>query len=551
MPAYAALWDYSGFSAYQAQPSFDATRAGTVSADPASSSLTFTHLNSLHALAGVHQPMFSADLYDRIHVSVAALDLGNLVTAQQRTIMVWNAYRGSRQVQDLSLVNADGITFTSVPSPSYAPGQEKAYTMVIDTSGPPVIDASISFDFGGGIVIAIPITGSRVTAWSWAPDWSDRMLERLEWRTDVLQAYRGEEQRRALRLGPRQAVEFGVTAEGDARRHLEAVLWNWGARVFAVPLWFDGLELDAPLAAGATAVAVDPALRQFAAGELIMLLGETSRDVEVLEIDALGAGIDLVSPTTRDWPAGTRVFPARTARIDGDATLPRFTGAVSSARMRFEMTEPAAWPASAGATTYRGQPVMEERPDWSGSPELRLQRKLAVLDDNTGRVVVEDEARMPLPQLRTRHTLMGRAEIDAWRARLFALRGKQGPIWVPSWAEDLVLVATVGSSGTALDVRWTGYTQYLQGEIHRKDIRIELFDGTVLYRRITGSTELDADTERLVIDAPPGQTIEPADVALISWLALMRQESDAAEFAWWTGDVAETAATFKGFRHGV
>jgi len=390
-----------------------------------------------------------------------------------------------------------------------------------------------------------------ITAWTWEPDWSRRMLERLEWRTDVLPAYRGEEQRRALRLGPRQAMEFDVTVEGDARRHMEAALWGWGAQVFAVPLWFDQLALEAPLSAGAEEIPLDPGLRQFAAGDMVMILGKTSRDHEVIEVASVSGSIDLATPTSRDWPACTRVFPARAARLDPNVAVPRFTGRVSSVRLRFEMVEPAAWTADAGATTYRGYPVFEVLANWAEEdPALELARKTLYLDAGMGPVNVVDEAQIPIPRLRGRFTLTSREEIDAWRRRLFALRGKHGAIWVPSWSEDLVPVALVASNANSIDVAWLGYTEYLWGDPNRRDIRIQLTDGRVLYRRITGAMEIEAG-ERLSIDEPLGVDVPPEGFALVSWLMLMRQESDAAEFAWWRGDVVDTATTFRGFRHGV
>lgn len=387
--------------------------------------------------------------------------------------------------------------------------------------------------------------------WTFPPDWAQPMLERLEWRTDVIQARRAEEQRRALRLGPRQVLEFGLTAELAARRHLEAVLWsNGGAGEWAVPLWFDGLDLAAPLDAGATAIPLDPALRQFTVGDYVLLLGRDTRTFELIEIASVAGAIGLADPTTLVWPAGTVAYPARRARIDGEINLSLFHGQARVTRVRFECIEPAAWAASAGATTYRGHPVFDLPPVWIEDPGLSLEQQLAVLDAGTGPVDVEDLAELPIPRQTGRFTLLGRAEIDAWRQRLFALRGRQVPLWVPSWGQDLALVATAGAADTTLDVEWAGVTEHLFGDPNRRDIQIELHDGTVYRRRITGAEEISSSVERLTIDSALGAEVLPAEVAAISWLVLMRQESDAAEIAWWTGEVVDTVGTFRGFRHG-
>lgn len=388
-----------------------------------------------------------------------------------------------------------------------------------------------------------------MTPWTWRPDWRVGMLERLEWRTDVLPAQRGEEQRRSLRLGPRQQVEFGFTASGNDRRHLEAALYANGAGEWALPLWWDGLDLTAPLAQGASSIPLSTVLRQFAVGEWVLLQGPTSRDYELIEIASVGASIGLAEPTARAWPAGTIAYPARLARIDGEINLSRFTGDAAYARLRFECLHPADWTANA-MPSYRGYPVLETVPDWSEDPRLNLARKTTTLDGDVGLVHVEDEAETPLALQSSRFLIATRPDIDVWRQRLYALRGRQGAIWVPTWSSDAGLLSPVANTDTTIDVAWAGITEFLFGDPNRRDLRIELTDGTVLYRRVIAAEVIDANTERLTIDAALGRNVQPDDVALAHWLVLMRQDADAAEMQWFSGDCIETSMSFRGFRHG-
>jgi hypothetical protein len=390
---------------------------------------------------------------------------------------------------------------------------------------------------------------ANTTPFAWNPDWAANMLERLEWYTDVLPAYRGEEQRRSLRLSPRQSLEFAVLVSDANRRHLEAALWGRGAAYFTVPLWFDALALSASLASGATSIPLSTALRQFAVGDFVMLLGATPLDVEVIAITSIGASIGLGTATTRTWPAGTRVMPARAARLDASISLPRFTGGASSVRLRFDMCDPAEYTASAGATTYRSLPVFEEQIDWSEDPNLVLERRQSVFDAGTGPVVIDDIAEMPIPQQSGRYTMVSRASIDTWRQRLYALRGKQGALWVPTLASDFAIVAPVTAIATTIDVSWCGYTDFLLGDCNRQDIRIQLANGSVLYRRITGSSEISSSVERLTLGSALGVAVAVADVVLVSFIAPMRMQSDAAEIAWWTDSIADVSCSFQGFRH--
>lgn len=393
------------------------------------------------------------------------------------------------------------------------------------------------------------VTLAALIPFPWRPDWAEGLLERLEWYTDVLNAYRGEEQRRSLRLAPRQQIEFGITLSAIDRRHLESVLWNNGAKLFAVPLWFDAMPLTAMLTAGATSIPLDPAFRQFAAADFLMLIGEAPRAAEFIDIASITSSIGLTTPTSATWPVGTLVVPVRAARLDAELNFTRFTGDISSVRLRFECIDPADYTASAGGTSYRSYPVLEEIADWTVEPTLSLERVQSIFDGGTGPLVIDDKAKIPIPQVRTRHMLTSRAALDTWRKRLYALRGKQGAIWVPSRAADLIVVASISSGATTIDIEWAGYTDNLFADRNRQDIRIELANGTVLYRRITASTVISSSLERITIDSALGVAVTTEEVALVSYIAPMRLESDAAEFAYWTDEIADTTARFKGFRH--
>lgn len=502
--------------------------------------------------SGTRQLGFIGDFYFRFHITTTYIDLGNLVSDQTTSLVLWNAYLSGQRLVDLTTTNAEGLTVSGQPSPplAFAPLQQRSYDLAISVDGPATIDADIIWTFSNGDVIAVDVVGSRIVGWTWPPNWSEGMLERLEWRTDVIQAYQGQEQRRSLRIGPRQGLEFAVSASGDARRHMEGALWNWGARTWAVPLWMDGMELTSTLASGATSIPLNTSQRSFAVGELVMLMGSTSRSFEVIEILTIGATIGLKRPTTQAWGAGTRVYPARSGRLVNTANLSRFSGTDSTLRVQFEMVDPYSWTASA-SPTYRSYPVLETLPDWGEEPSLAIERKADVIDAGIGPILVDDRAQMPLTVQRNHYTLTTRAAINTWKQRLFALRGKASPVWLPTWSDDMTVVVDIGSSATVIDVNWIGYTRYIQNDPNRRDIRIQLKNGTVFYRRILTWSELTSTVERLGLDSALGVNVTTAEIALVSFLTLTRSDTDAHELAYFTGDAAETVFPGRTFRHDL
>ena len=75
-------------------------------------------------------------------------------------------------------------------------------------------------------------------------------------------------------------------------------------------------------------------------------------------------------------------------------------------------------------------------------------------------------------------------------------------------------------------MEWCGYTQFLAGQIGRRDIRIEWRSGVVRYRRVTGSVVLDDDTERLSLDTALDVALDPAAIRAISFMTSCRLDSD-------------------------
>jgi hypothetical protein len=138
-----------------------------------------------------------------------------------------------------------------------------------------------------------------------------------------------------------------------------------------------------------------------------------------------------------------------------------------------------------------------------------------------------------------------RAATQAFRRWLFARRGRQKAIWLPSFADDLVVVTAVSAAATNLDVQACGLKNYVDAGVNRRDIRIEMKDGTVYYRRTSAHVEVDATTERLTINAALGVDYQPADFAQVSWMQLARLDSDATEIAHWTGEVSTSLTVLR------
>ncbi|MDR2871307.1 MAG: hypothetical protein LBV45_02065 [Xanthomonadaceae bacterium] len=463
---------------------------------------------------------FYPDFYERFHVSARQLALGNLIGEQRRELRLWNSYRRSRILQSLTLIHGEGLVVTGPPSPPtpFLPLQERTYTVVISPEGPSILRATMQFTFDGAQTLALPVTGTRIVSWCWPPDWGNPVQERLTWLTELLPSRTGVTQRRKLRRWPRRAFEFSVRVHAQDRRTLDSALFDWSSLRWALPIFPHVSRLDRPVIAGAYVIETDTTGREFQTGGLAMLWYD-ARHSEVIQIaDIRPDRIVLTHPLLSHWPRGTRLYPARSAHLHAAPEHTYWHDDAGSVRVVFELDEPGEATADIPATHYRGYPVFDWRPDRSQDPIARYVRLSHVLDEHTGLTSVLDRPNRPYRGDTLHFLLDGRTQRDMGRRWLYRLAGRYRYVWLPSGTHDVHLVQPASAADTALVIQWSGYTRFARTQPNRRDLRIELRDGSIFFRRIIGYGELDAEREQLTIDAPLDQRLDPGNVRLISFM---------------------------------
>lgn len=496
------------------------------------------------------------DWYYRFHIIPTAVDAGNVLIDTTLTFKVWNGWLTSKTV---GAIAADGDTtglVLSPPSPYVVPYviagiEEQDYTIAVSVNGPSLIDVTYSFAFSTGENIDLLVTGQRIFAWTFRPNWSEQIEERMEWATDVLTSYNGTEQRIALRTNPRRTMAYGFTIDNNSdRRKFEAMLFNWGARIWLVPIWMEGNTLTAELAAGATSMTVPRVDGNWHdGGYLIMMAG--AFDFEIIKVSTVsGNTVNFNDPTDTTWPAGTMYYPAVTGILPDKLGLSRFTGSTMYGKCQFMIFETETVAADS-PTTYRTLPVVTQAPHWQQDITSDYQRKLRQVDYMIGKFAVDDEAGMPFNIISHHWTCDGKDEIDGLREFIYSLQGKQKAVWLPTFAPDIELVENVGSTSPYLDVAHGYIVQHLWGHKNRRDIMIELVDGTVFYRRLTNADESSDTVERLTMESPLGTAITPDDVLRISWMNVARLDTDSISFVWRHDDWVDCSVNWRTVRDDV
>lgn len=371
--------------------------------------------------------------------------------------------------------------------------------------------------------------------WTLLPNWKDGIVERLSWQTDVLASETDAEQRRSVRRNARRSFEASFLRQRAQAQRMDAFFSGVGPVTFLVPLWheqvkmLDGIDMEA---SGVTLN--DLRFREFRKGDIVFVNNGDPDQYDLLEVgDVQDTRFSWASPPPRRWPAGTRIYPMRTARIvTQNPKMSRVTDTVSTAQVLFDLVEPYQVPASWGQQN-NGQPYFAWRVDRANTLDVEFSRKNYVLDNSSGAVAVTDHGRYTTAVVQANLRLYGRANAFALRQFLQAARGQAVHFYAPTFNQDIEPLGDI-EGGVELEIASQGFARsMLRPQPNRRQLVFQFRDGTPnLYRTIIDAREnrhgLTLESETLVFDAAL-PAIRLADLKRISFVCETRFAQDQFE----------------------
>lgn len=481
-------------------------------------------------------PDWSSFLFGHIIITPSRLALGNLLSNQTRTLEVanlflepqdWNSL--THDVTGLTFINAPAEFLESPPVPYVIPAFG-SYTLqvAISADGPATIDGDIVLEFEDETVV-IPVTGSRVIAWPYMP--KADMGEQLTWKTDIIEAYDGTEQRAGIRLAPRQTFSMAHCLTFEEDRRLRGLLFDWLARVFAVPVWFEARHPSAPAAVGATVISVDPAYGDFRVDSLLMIW--SANDVyDIVEIESIGASsITVKSELIHAYDESAWVTPCREAYAKSTPAAPRVENVLTEYSIEFVTLDNVDLSDIGTQATYKGRLYLNDCNLMDAATADGWSRTVAVVDNESGRVL--QSSRVDRSRFLTMKMWDAPTMQEVWRVRglLHWMNGNRRAFYIPTFREDAELASDIGAGSTQMRIRNIGYANFYQSRRPFGDVRLMKIDGSEITRRIIDAVEVDADEELLTLEtAFSVAPIAVADVDQLQFAMLVRMSSDSAEF---------------------
>lgn len=281
--------------------------------------------------------------FESIHVDPRVRDLGFILSTQQVTVRVWNAYRWrAKRLTSVDIEGTVGIEFDPDPTlPQHYPATEQiAYTLVLAAEGAPFVENTVTWNFSpeeGGT--DLHLSGVRLVPFPFMANHQEPIVESIGFETDIITAQRGDEQRIQLKEVPRYFQEYLVDNEREHDSQLmQALLYGWQARAYGVPVWQNSQPLAASLGSGSTVIPVDTEFFGYEDGGLIFLWSDP-HNWEVATIDTVSpTEVSVTNEIKNTWPAGsTYVMPMQLGRFKPSETMTWRSVDFSSMRVKFSM----------------------------------------------------------------------------------------------------------------------------------------------------------------------------------------------------------------------
>lgn len=378
----------------------------------------------------------------------------------------------------------------------------------------------------------------EIPVWTIPPDWTEPVVEGVEWLTSVLASITGVEQRMSIRQSPRRYIEYTVRAIGEWRTWFDALMTTQDQIDFYFPLWYEQGKLASNASSGGSTFVVHGIRTELNAADVVMLRGVRPWEYELAEVTSVttsggNSTFHLGANLASTWPKSTTtVYPVCVAQLNDQPSYNRITRNIVEASVRFDLKQINDWTLSPTLPTYRSFSVIDIKTNEGDNQTGSYFRVNSTLDNTIGIPLRRDIGGISFPGSKSTNFILGRAALDDMRSFLYYMRGKANAAWVINPTDDFVLTHGLLSADTGIVVRRSGFADLNGPQTSRQDIRILLTDGTSLYRRITGAIVNGGGlTETLSIDSAIGQDIPRNEVVRISFMAIGRLDQDLVELS--------------------
>jgi len=503
--------------------------------------------------SGVKVPTYGDMFYYRVHFAPLTISFGQIFYQQTVEIIVFNGFFAPKTLSGINLCSDEGITLSNGlsydPPITISPIGEIHYSLLVEMSGPEIIDCIITWDFDDIDNVEMVISGERVLGWSlpwqggdispkgvlWPLPFKRDMKETLEWKTDILTGDNGREQRIILRSSPRQTYRITSRVPNSYRAVIDNMLYKCRDIPWGFPVWSESTKLKSEIEIGDSIINIDTQYADYVIRGWVLIYENIDKMFIGTIADISDTWIEIEESFNISFATSAVAMPVKSSILKNNPEQSSKGGRNPEISATFLLTDLTTVEESIPAETYNDIDVEIERPVLSeGAVNDVWERDMTVYDFGPG--VRRELSTWDYTRKGRAYTRLLRSRSDIWSARqwLMRRRGKAVPFYQPTYQADFILTDLAGNIGD--EIICYGNSHPTMG-VDRVNIAFFMSDGSVLFRTVTESDENTDGTMTLYLDS----SIELArtDIKHISYMGCKRMASDIIEITWKRTDLAE------------
>jgi hypothetical protein len=469
-------------------------------------------------------------------------ELGDISEPKQYGFGLWNSYEYQVEITSITLSPDVGAVLLSPKvGDKINPRQEITGTLQTTNDVPPILDLEISFGFDNGDTTKARFTGEAGFLIDVRPQ--TEIEEKLLFKTDVITARDGTEQRISARRIPRQTYNIKYEfAQNRRAKFLQNALEGGAGSSYLLPIWTEQRNASA-ITVNDTTITVDTKYGDFVAGDAFFIYQESDGTGETGAIDSLtDSQITTVDPIAKSY-ANPVVMPLKRAfgNLNGRGNMTTGGSIEYDILMRIPDSNAVAPPTF--STNYKSTPVITDGYLFAGRSQTReFNSGVWSVDNTTG--LFDNIQKWDIPKVAFEATYELDTMQDVWefRSYLHYLNGMQKTVYMPTHDEDFVMTRNYSASDT--DIYVTNNSYFDTWGTRDFTDNVAIYDGTNwFFREITASTEVDDDEEYITIDTSLGTSYNIGTLKIMR-LTKVRLLSDTVSIRWTRAGQAQISLMF-------
>ena len=471
---------------------------------------------------------FGQEFYFRVWPIPRVVDVQNPLLNVDIPFQLWNAFLTPNEIDAIIATGADGLTLDIDDTATLDTLELRTVNVQITEDAPIQIGALFTFDmqYGQAAVSFIAVLADILPIQP-----QTAVVEKLEWKTNLIQHFDGSEVRIALRQRPRRYFQMALFLADDAdRKLLYDKLYQVATRELIVPSVQYQSRLKRKTVIADNKLYCNPRRADLRVGEKVVIRASDG-SFYLFEVEEVFSDhVTITTAFSQVIAKGSIVSNAFATRLPNKTSLSMqsISGGSQINVLVVNPRERVAFPDSGVAVpTFQGKPLLLRRPLAENAPEA-FDVGLDVMDNEVGKPAYFtgfiqpfiDGVRKYLIQ-----TLFDQDDLEHWREFLDAIRGQQKAFYTPTYREDMVYYEDGFFLSGSIDVVGTQYPSLYDGSPTYQQIEIESSAGTFQLKISTAENFGSFSTLRFATPIS-GVDLTDATVTRISFLVLVRLAND-------------------------